>query len=222
MSKFNSIEAINTYSSLSDQAKFRLNEVIKIENYFNSEIHERKIMSKKLSKYIAAFNYFDKTLIVLSATSGGVSIFSFASVVRTPAGIASASFTLLFSLTTGIIKKVLQMTRNKKKKHNNCITRNIIAMLAKNKLNNIETLISKALIDLEIGHEEFKTIIKEKEKYERIKEDIRIMENSDELGENNRSIRENRGNVKNYSFFLTCIKCLKSVLKHLLKTVFTT
>ena len=61
-------------------------------------------MSKKLSKYIAAFDYINKTLIVLSATSGRISIISFTSVIRFPAGIASASFTLIFSLTTRIIK----------------------------------------------------------------------------------------------------------------------
>ena len=106
-------------------------------------------MSKRLSKYIAAFDYFDKTLIVLSATSGEVSIISFASVIGVPAGIPSTIFSLIFSLTTGIIKKLLKITRNKKKKHNK------IAVLAKSKLNCIEALISKALIDLEINHEEF-------------------------------------------------------------------
>ena len=73
-------------------------------------------MSKKLSKYIAAFDYFNKTLIVLSATSGGIIIISFTSVIGIPAGIASASFTLMFSLTTGIIKILLKVTRKKKKK----------------------------------------------------------------------------------------------------------
>ena len=100
MNQDNFIEAVNI-SGLSDQTKFRL------KNYFNLEIQERKIMSEKLSKYIAAFDYIDKTLVVLSATSGGVSIISFASVTGAPAGIASASFTLVFSLTTGIIKKSL-------------------------------------------------------------------------------------------------------------------
>ena len=70
-------------------------------------------------------------------------------------------------------------------------------MLAKSKLNSIEALISQALIDLEISHTEFKTIIKEKEKYKKIKESIRMMESSNELGENNRSIRENRRNAQN-------------------------
>ena len=125
---------------LNDQTKIRLNEINKIKDYFYSEIQERKTMSKKLSKYIAAFDCIDKTLIVLPATSGGISIISFRSVVSIPAGLASASFTLVFPLTTGIIKKLLK--KNKKKKHNK------IVMLAKSKLNSIETLMSQALIDL--------------------------------------------------------------------------
>ena len=66
---------------------------------------KRKIISKKLSKYIAAFDYIDKTFIVLSAISGEVSIISFASVIGVPPGIGSAGFTLVFSLTIGMIKK---------------------------------------------------------------------------------------------------------------------
>ena len=66
-------------------------------------------------------------------------------------------------------------------------------MLAKSKLNSIETLISQALIDLEVSHEEFKTIVNEKEKYERMKEWIRMMKSSDELSRNNENIRENKG-----------------------------
>ena len=84
-----------------------------------------------------------------------------------PVGIASASFTLVFSLTTGIIKKFLSITRNKKKRHDK------ILMLAKSKLNSIGTLVSQALIDLEISHEEFVTILKEREKYEKMKENLK-------------------------------------------------
>ena len=79
---------------------------------------------------------------------------------------ASASFTLMFSLTTGIIKKLLSITRNEKKKHDK------ILMLAKSKLDSIETLVSQALIDMEISHEEFNAIIREKQKYERMKENV--------------------------------------------------
>ena len=74
-------------------------------------------MSKKLSKYIAAFNYFDQALINLSATSEGISITSFASVIWVPLGLVTATFTFVFCFTTGITKKLLKITRNKKKKH---------------------------------------------------------------------------------------------------------
>ena len=80
------------------------------------EINQRKSCSKKLSKYVAVFDYIDQALIVLSATSGGVSIISFASIAGALAGIASASLTLFFSLTTGIVKKLLNITRKKKEK----------------------------------------------------------------------------------------------------------
>ena len=166
MNKSNSIEAIDK-TNLSEQTKFRLDEISKIENYFIEEINQRKSCSKKLSKYVAAFDYIDQALIVLSATSGGVSIISFTSIIGAPVGIASASFTLIFSLTTGIVKKLLNITRNKKKKHDK------ILMLAKSKLNSIETLISQALIDMDISHEEFITILKEKDKYEKMKNNLR-------------------------------------------------
>ena len=105
------IEKIN----LSEQTKFRLSQTIGIEDYSHQEINQRKSCSKKLSKYVTAFDYIDKILIVLSATSSGVSIISFTSIVGAPVGIASASFTLFFSLTTGIIKKLLSITRTKRK-----------------------------------------------------------------------------------------------------------
>ena len=148
---------------MAEQTKSRLDKITGIENYFYEEINQRKSCSKKLSKYVAAFDYIDKILIVLSATTGGVSICLFTSVVGAPVGIASASFTLIFSLTTGIVKKLLNITRNKKKKHDK------ILMLAKSKLNSIETLISQVLIDMEISHEEFIAVFKEEDKNEKMK-----------------------------------------------------
>ena len=147
-------------------------------------------MSERLGNCIAAFDYFDKTLIVLSAII--LSIISFVSVIGAPLGIASTSFSLLFSLTTGIIKKLLEITKNKNKKQNK------IVMLAKSKLNSIETLISQALIDLEISHEEHKSIINDEENFRRLKEYIRVIKSNDkedELSENNKSIKENNENV---------------------------
>ena len=129
--------------NLSEQTKFRLDEISKIENYFIEEINQRKSYSQKLNKYITTFDYIDKILVVLSATTGGVSIISFTSIIRAPVGIASASFTLIFFLATGIVKKLLNIAR--KKKHDK------ILMLAISKLNSIDTL-SQALIDMDISH----------------------------------------------------------------------
>ena len=146
MNECNSVKAINK-ADLSEQTKFRLDEIRKIEHYFIEEINQRKSCSKNLSKYVAVFDYIDQALIVLSATSSGVSIISFTSIIGAPVGIASASLTLFFSLTTGIVKKLLHITKTKKKKHDK------ILMLAKSKLNNIETLVSQALTDMEISRE---------------------------------------------------------------------
>ena len=115
-------------ANLEENTRFRLSEITGTENYFHEEINQKKSCSKKLSKYVNACDYINKILIVLRATSGQICIISSASVARGPVGIASGSFALLFSLTTGIIKKLLNIKRNKKKIHYKILT------LAKSKL----------------------------------------------------------------------------------------
>ena len=154
---------------MSDQEHFRLNETNEIKNYFVAEFKERELRSKRLSKYIASFDYFNKSLITLSVTTGSISIASFATVIGAPVGMASASFSLAFSICTGIVKKLLKTTRSKKKKHNK------IVMLARSKLNSIESKISEALINNEISHKDFVTIINEEKKHRELKENIRMM-----------------------------------------------
>ena len=113
MVECNSYETPNMYPSLTaTQQQFRLNKINEIKDYFVDEIKERELMSKRLSKYIASFDSFDKPLIVLSVTTGSISIAAFASVIGAPVGIASASFTLALSISTGIVKKTV---RNNKK-----------------------------------------------------------------------------------------------------------
>ena len=160
-------------SNLNNQ-QFRLNKISEIQDYFIAEIKERELMSKKLSTYISFFDYFDKSLIVLSVTSGGVSIVSFATVIGIPVGITSASLSLAFSLCTGLIKKLLKATRNKKKKHNKIVT------LARSKLNSIESQISKTLINNQISHEDLMTIINEERNYRDLKESIRMMKDQED------------------------------------------
>ena len=164
-------------TKLTDQTKLRLYEIKNIENYFINETNERKSYSKTLNKYVTIVDdYKDKILIILSATTSGISIISFASVIGTSVGIVSVSFTLIFTLSTGIIKRLLNMTRKKKKKHDE------ILIIAKSKFNSNETSISQALNDLDISHEEFKMILNEKDKYERMKYNL-ISENGDEKQE---------------------------------------
>ena len=165
----NSVEKSNSYPNLnatplneialSDQQHFSLNKVNEIKDYFVAEIKDRELMTKRLSKYIAFCDYFDKSLIVSLATSGSISIASFATVIGTPVGIASASLSLTFSLSDGIVKKLLKTTRDKKKKHNEII------MLARSKLNSIEGKVSEALTNSEISHEDFMIVINEEKNY---------------------------------------------------------
>ena len=162
----------SVYPNLSrnpNDQQFRLNKINEIRDYFVAEIKEGESMSKGLSKYMAFFDYFDKSLIVLSITTGIISIASFATVIGVPVGIISASFSLAFSIPTGIVKKILKTTRNKKKKQNK------IVMLARSKLNSIESKISEALKNNEIKHEDFTTFIDEEKKYRELKENIRMM-----------------------------------------------
>ena len=124
-------------------------------------------MIKKLNKYLVSLDYLDKIFITFSASFGKLSIASYAAVVGIPVGIAASSLTLIFTIGTGLNKSLLQVTKNRKKKHNKIIT------LAKSKLNMVDTILSGALNDSEISHEEFTNIINEKNIYENIKENIK-------------------------------------------------
>ena len=110
MNKRNSIWAIDK-TDLSEQTKLLLDEISKVENYFIEEINQWKSRSQKLNKYVSTFDYIDKTLIVLSARNGGVSIISFTSIIGARVEITTASFTLIFSLITGIVKTLLNIAR---------------------------------------------------------------------------------------------------------------
>ena len=158
---------MNNIIELTDTAnKYRLDEINKIKDYFNNEIKERKNIIKKLNKYLVSFDYLDKIFIALSASCGTLSIASYTSVVGTPAGIAGSSLTLIFTISTGISKSLLKVTKKRKKKHNKIIA------LGKNKLSTIDKL-SSALNDSEISQEEFSNIITKANIYENIKENIK-------------------------------------------------
>ena len=168
--RMNNIRVADTSAldlKLTNVNKYRLDEINKIKEYFDNEIKERKDIIQKLNKYIDSFDYLDKRFITQSASFGTLSIASYTSVVGIPAGITGASLTLVFTIGTGISKSLLKLTKKRKKKHNKII------VLVKNKLITIDTLLSRALNDSEISHEEFTNIITETNIYENIKENIK-------------------------------------------------
>ena len=156
-------EAPNLYPNLSDQIQFKLKKINKIKDYIIAEIHEREAMSKEFSKHIVAFDYFDKAFIFLSATSRGISIASFARIIGAPVRIARASFNFAFSIATGIVRKNIANNTERKKHYK-------IVMLARSELSNVDNsittitmimimVITQALINSEISHEEYTKII---------------------------------------------------------------
>ena len=169
-----SIEQNSVDTSNLNNQQFRLNKISEIEDYFITVIKERELMSKKLGKYMSFLDYSDKSLIVLSVISGSISIVSFATVFGVPIGITSASPSPAFSLCTGLVKKLLKATRNKKKKHNK------IVMLVRSKLNSKESKISEALINNQFSHEDFMTIINEERNYRDLKKSIRLMKGQED------------------------------------------
>ena len=162
-----SLERIALHLELTDVNKYRLDEVNKIKEYFNNEIKERKDIIKKLNKYLVSFDYLDKIFITLSASFRTLSIVSYTTVLGLPVGIAGSSLNLIFTIGTGINKSLLRVTKKRKKKHNKII------VLAKSKLNMIDTLLSSTLNDSKISHKEFTNIIIEKNIYENIKKNIK-------------------------------------------------
>ena len=107
---------------LTDVNKYRIDEINKIKEYFNNEINETKDIIKTLNKYLVSFDYLDKIFITLSTSFSTLSIASYASVLGLPVGIGGSSLTLIFTISTGINKLLLKVTKKRKKKHNKIIT----------------------------------------------------------------------------------------------------
>ena len=174
MAEYNSHETLNIYPSLNavslNDQQFRLNKISEVRYLLIDEIiKERELMSKRLRKCIASFDCFDKPLIASSVTTGSISTASFATIIGVPVGIASASFSLAFLISAGIVDRFLKTTWNKKKKHNKTV------ILAISKLNSIESKKSEGLINNEISHEDFLTIINEERSYWELEKSIRMM-----------------------------------------------
>ena len=133
---------------LEDQSNYRLSEISQIKNYFNEEIQYQQSLTNKLSKYLTVFDYSNKTLTVVLTVFSGTNIFRNVN-NKLLLGLITSVFSLSFSLPFGIIIKLQQETKLRKKKHNKLL------YLAKNKLNSIEMLISNSIRDGIISHDEF-------------------------------------------------------------------
>ena len=146
--------------SLNEQTDYRLMEIAKIKDYFDQEIKYEQLLTSKLSKYLTDFDYADKILTVFLTTFFGTNIFAYIRGRKQLLGLISSTFSLVFCLSNGIIKKLQQETKIIKKKHNRLL------YLAKNKLDCVEMLISNSVKDEIIDHDEFLAIMKEKKQYD--------------------------------------------------------
>ena len=147
--------------------ELRLKDIDKTTNYLIEEINRNELMSKKHKKVCTTLNYIEHFLILGSTITGCVSISAFASLVGIPIGIASSTIGLKICVITAGIKKYKSIIKKKKKKHDK------IVLLAKSKLNSIEVLISKALIDSNISHDEFVLINNVLKEFYDMKEEIK-------------------------------------------------
>ena len=142
--------------SLSEQTNNRLMEIGKIKDYFDQEIKYQQLLTSKLSKYLTGFDYADKILTIFLTAFSGTNIFTHVKGEKQLLGLITSVFSLLFCLSSGVVKKLQQETKTRTKKHNRLL------YLAQNKLDCVEMLVSKSVQDGIIDHREFLAITKEK------------------------------------------------------------
>ena len=149
--------------NLEVQSNYRLSEISKIKDYFNEEIKYQQSLTNKLSKYLTILDILSKILTVFLTVFSSTNIFAHVKKKKKLLGLITSILSLLFSLSFGIIMKLKQETKLRKKKHNKLL------YLAKNKLYCIEMLISNSIKDGIINHDEFLEILKEKKTYDFLK-----------------------------------------------------
>ena len=152
---------------LEDQSNYRLNETSQIKSYVNEEIQYQQSLTHKLSKYLTVFDYSNKILTVVLTVFSWTNIFSNVKNEQL-LSLMTSVFSLSFSLSFGIIIKLQQETKLRKKKHNK------LFYLAKRKLDCIEMLIINSIRDGIISHDEFLEILKEKKEYNGLKNEDKI------------------------------------------------
>ena len=151
--------------SLNEETNYRLMEIGKIKDYLDQEIKYQQLSTIKLSKYLTGFDYADKILTVFLTVFSGTSIFAHVKGEKQLLGLIASLFFFLFCLCSGVVKKLQQETKTRKKEHNKLL------YLAKNKLDCVEMLVSKSVMDGIIDHNEFLAIMKEKKDYDSQKDE---------------------------------------------------
>ena len=146
--------------------EFRLKNIDETRNYLIEEINRNELMSKKHKKVCTTLNYIEHFLILASTITGCISISAFASLIGILIGITSSAIGLKICAITAGIKKYKSIIKKKKKKHDKTV------LLAKSKLNSIGVLISNALIDSIISHNEF-VLINVLKEYDEMKKEIK-------------------------------------------------
>ena len=147
--------------------EFRLKNIDETRNYFVEEIKQNELTSKKLRKFCRTLNCIEQFLILAYTITGCVSISAFTFLIDISIGISSSAIGLKICVITAGIIKYKSIIKKKKKKHNKLV------LLTKSKLNSIEVLISKALIDSVISHDEFVLINNLLKEYNEMKEAIK-------------------------------------------------
>ena len=146
--------------------EFRLKNIGETRNCFIDEINRNELISKKHKKVCTTLNYIQHSLILISTITGCIFISAFASLVGIPIAITNSAVGLTSCVLTAASKNYKSIIKKKKKKHDK------IVLLAKSKLNSMEVLISKALIDSVISHEEF-VLINVLKQYNEMKKEIK-------------------------------------------------
>ena len=146
--------------SLNKQTNYRLIEIGKIKDYLEQEIKYQQLLTSKLSKYLTGFDYADKILTIFLTVFSGTNIFVHVKEEKQLLGLITSVFSLLFCLSSGVVKKLQHETKTRKKKHNKLL------YLAKNKFDCVEMLVRKSVQDGIIGHNEFLAIMTEIKDYD--------------------------------------------------------
>ena len=147
--------------------EFRLNSTDEARNYFLEQIEKNQLMSQKYKTVCTTLNYIEHFLILACTITGSISISTFIFLLGIPTGIMSSTIGFKICAKAIGIKKYKSIIAKKKKKHDK------IVLLTKSNLNSIEVLISKALIDSNISHDEFVLVNNVLKEYSNMKEEIK-------------------------------------------------